>query len=118
MVGEAAPRFAPREVLALARVIYTLTLGFLLALTPLLRAGDDFSMTPEAEEVEEADAPAGASLAADHTPLEWFLVLTFLALSLCGGGYTLLCYLRRRDTLSLLATLESHRRHDSGFGPG
>ena len=113
--GEDTPLPTRWEDSALARLVLTLTLAFVLFLAPSLRAANDFSTIPETEEVEETAAPAPASQAADHTPFEWFLVLVFLALSLCGGGYTLLCYLRRRDTLSLLATLESRRRTSSGF---
>ena len=116
--GEVAPRPARWEDLALARLVLTLALALVLSLAPSLCAANDSSTIPKAEEVEATVAPAPASQPTEHTLFEWFLVLAFLALSLCGGGYTLLCYLRRRDTLSLLATLESRRRDDSGFGPG
>lgn len=102
----------------MARLVCTLALALIFSTAPMLRAGDDFSAMAEIEEVEETATPSTATPAADHTLFEWFLVLAFLGVSLCGGGYTLLCYLRRRDTLSLLATLETRRRNDSGFGPG
>jgi hypothetical protein len=96
----------------LSRLLQTVTVLFLLAVAGGAPAQDD----PPGDAVNRA---AVAEVVADESltlsTAEWLIVAVCLVISVLAGGFTLLCYLRRRDTLSMIDSLESRYPAKSDF---
>ncbi len=92
-----------------ARLLALLLLGW--AATGATAGIDDSGVAAGAIPEENA-AAAEVSEPLAVGPVEWLVIGSCLVISVLAGGYTLLLYLRRRDTLSMLATLESRQYSD------
>ena len=62
---------------------------------------------------DEPDAPAAVESAPEATLAGWLVIAACLVVSVSAGGFTFLCYLRRRDALSTLAAIETRYRSRS-----
>ncbi len=95
----------------MAQLVRALTFLMAFGLVPAARANQPMtSIPPPLESVAGEPQPTGLT----GTVLEWVVVGVCLCITFTAGGYTFLCYLRRRDALQTLSGLEA--RYRAGLG--